>query len=146
MSAHLAPCPACSRHVRVSEHACPFCGEALPAALRTVQPPRPQARVKRAVLYASAFALTTGCGGATSATPDGAPADALAVSDAPHDAPGVSDGTADAPGDAGTPEDALPPPRDASEDHPFIVPPYGTPGLGGPPFDGGGRVDGEGDR
>ncbi len=31
---HLVPCPACNRHVDVTERACPFCASALPAAFR----------------------------------------------------------------------------------------------------------------
>jgi hypothetical protein len=50
----LLPCPRCSRHVRTTESACPFCSLALPASLRPValaRPPRPQRR-SRAALYA----------------------------------------------------------------------------------------------
>jgi hypothetical protein len=36
---HLVPCPNCSRHVRVRERVCPFCGAPLPSALRAEPPP-----------------------------------------------------------------------------------------------------------
>jgi hypothetical protein len=81
MRAHLAPCPSCARHVRVSEQACPFCGAELPAALRATPPPNmPAARLKRAAVYAlGAGALAiNGCGmaypaygGAAVPCPDG---------------------------------------------------------------------------
>jgi hypothetical protein len=65
--AHLLPCPACARHVRVNEPACPFCKEALPAAFRgEARPEAPRVRLARAAL----FALGTGtaalaCGSST---------------------------------------------------------------------------------
>jgi hypothetical protein len=65
---HLAPCSTCARHVRVSEQACPFCGEELPATLRAA-PPRqlPAARLKRAALCVlGAGTLTlSGCSSAS---------------------------------------------------------------------------------
>jgi hypothetical protein len=54
---HLRPCPGCSRHARVSEAACPFCGAALDSSFRAAPAPvRPAARLSRAAL----FALATG--------------------------------------------------------------------------------------
>jgi hypothetical protein len=35
MSAHLKPCTACSRHIRIHESSCPFCGAALAEAFHT---------------------------------------------------------------------------------------------------------------
>jgi hypothetical protein len=53
MGSHLVPCPACQRHVRVSETACPFCAEALPENLRCSAPcPLPTTRLSRAALFA----------------------------------------------------------------------------------------------
>ena len=51
--AHLGNCPACARHVRVSEINCPFCGVVLEDEFRA-QPARkpPAARLSRAMLYA----------------------------------------------------------------------------------------------
>ena len=56
-TAYLRPCPGCSRHVRVSEGACPFCGTALDSSFRAapVRVP-PSSRLARATL----FALGTG--------------------------------------------------------------------------------------
>jgi hypothetical protein len=50
---HLAACPCCARHVRVSEAACPFCHSVHSDAFRTTparQPPRQ--RLTRAALFA----------------------------------------------------------------------------------------------
>jgi hypothetical protein len=53
MMAPLRPCPCCSRHVRVSEPACPFCSRKLDDAFRWVAIPRaPTARLSRAALFA----------------------------------------------------------------------------------------------
>jgi hypothetical protein len=54
----LTPCPSCSRHVRVSDAACPFCG-----ATVTVAPPGPapapglRGRLGRAALFAAGATL-----------------------------------------------------------------------------------------
>jgi hypothetical protein len=62
MNARFAPCPACRRHVRADETACPFCASAMPADF--VPPPRPVVRAvgpltRSAVLFLGA----TACGG-----------------------------------------------------------------------------------
>jgi hypothetical protein len=70
---HLAPCPACTRHVRVTEEACPFCEARLPASLRESAPPKaPSVRLSRAALFAlgalgaaGPLAVAPGCGGST---------------------------------------------------------------------------------
>ncbi len=50
---HLVACAECSRHVRASEAACPFCGAPLATALRTSAPRRvPGTRLSRAGLAA----------------------------------------------------------------------------------------------
>ena len=83
---HLVPCPECSRHVRVSETACPFC--ALPLDLAgTPEPQLPRTRLGRAATFAfgatlvSATALVacgsdgddgSGSGGTTSSAGTGA--------------------------------------------------------------------------
>jgi hypothetical protein len=55
---HLAPCPACNRHVDLAETACPFCAAALAESFRgqpqTVAPPR---RLSRAALMAAGATL-----------------------------------------------------------------------------------------
>lgn len=61
---HLLPCPGCSRHVRALDAICPFCGDALPASLRTQMKPRlPTKRMGRSAILAFGAALTAaGCG------------------------------------------------------------------------------------
>jgi hypothetical protein len=52
-TAHLRPCPGCSRHVRVSEGACPFCAASLDASFKaTPAPMGPSRRLSRAALFA----------------------------------------------------------------------------------------------
>jgi len=52
-TAHLRPCPACLRHLRVSEEACPFCGARVDPAFRAAPRPRaPTGRLTRAALVA----------------------------------------------------------------------------------------------
>jgi len=70
MGTRLAACPACSRHVRVDEAACPFCGGALPSGFDVGLAPLPLARMSRGALaaYAAAGAsrialASLGCGG-----------------------------------------------------------------------------------
>ncbi len=62
---HLVACPACARHVRVSETACPFCGSVLPDSLRESAPPAPPGvRLTRAALFAlgtGTLAIAPGC-------------------------------------------------------------------------------------
>jgi hypothetical protein len=62
----LVPCPACSRHLRRSETACPFCGTAVMEAMALV-PERamPTTRLGRSALFAFAAASVgaAGCGG-----------------------------------------------------------------------------------
>jgi hypothetical protein len=65
----LVACPACARHVRVNEPACPFCRVELPSSLREMTaPPPPSVRLSRAALYAlragALSATTVACGGA----------------------------------------------------------------------------------
>jgi hypothetical protein len=106
---HLAPCPACARHVRVSETACPFCGSVLAESLReSAAPAPPGVRLTRAALFAfgtGAFAIAPGCSsdsvGTTPATDAGttviAPPYGLApIPDAAGDAT-EDDGGYDAP-------------------------------------------------
>ena len=53
MTAHLRPCPGCSRHIRVSEGACPFCSAALDARSQASPAPvGPSKRLSRAALFA----------------------------------------------------------------------------------------------
>jgi hypothetical protein len=61
--AQLRPCPCCSRHVRVSEPACPFCAGELDDAFRSTSP-RVLAvgRLSRAALLALGTSSLTACG------------------------------------------------------------------------------------
>ncbi len=151
--AHLSACPACRRHVRVTELACPFCGDALGDSFRAMVAPAPlTVRLSRAALLAlgtGTLSLAAACGGATSGTPGDAgqagQGDAQS-SDVP-DAARIRDS-----GDQGYRFDAAErslvspyleqpppaPPEDAGEPHcpvgaasvqdaPFIAPPYGLP-------------------
>ena len=68
LSSHLVPCSGCSRHVRAREAACPFCGAALPDAVRASSPPRRVVgRLSRAGIIAAGAAAAaiaaTSCGG-----------------------------------------------------------------------------------
>ena len=63
----LAPCPACNRHVRVTEPTCPFCGDGL-ALAGTVVPGLPKSRLGRAATFAFGATLVgvttvVACGG-----------------------------------------------------------------------------------
>jgi hypothetical protein len=59
MAERLAPCAGCSRHVRCSESACPFCGA---AAFTSPQPSRePFRRLAAAAAVAAGVAALTGC-------------------------------------------------------------------------------------
>lgn len=58
----LAPCPSCTRHVRVPATSCPFCAAILPEAVVVRSTPR--ARLGRAAIFAfggAALASTAGC-------------------------------------------------------------------------------------
>lgn len=54
----LAGCPTCSRHVRVHEPACPFCG----ASLDGLKAPRPRRALTRFAMIAGAALSVAACG------------------------------------------------------------------------------------
>ncbi len=125
----LIPCRGCSRHVRTSDAACPFCGAALSLQARTRPAPEvPRGHLSRAALFAigaaaaaAAATASVGCSGKT----DGEVGDSGVV-----DAGGKP---ADAPPD----QKITPIPEDAQADVPPI-PAYGGPpdaqaAYGGPP-------------
>jgi hypothetical protein len=66
----LAPCPGCSRHVRVDEPACPFCATAL-----SERPPTPAAPTElfvgrvAVVVLAASLAVGAGCSSVAEAQP-----------------------------------------------------------------------------
>jgi hypothetical protein len=105
----LRPCPVCSRHARVSETACPFCGARLGEAFGTLAAPRkPAARLSRAALFAmGAGGLVVACGGSTTLQP---PYGTQAID---CDAESVACGTAGMGSDAG-PDVTTTPMPDAS--------------------------------
>src|SRR5580698_7233742 len=116
---HLAACPGCARHVRLTESTCPFCRAALPATFREARlPARPAVRLSRAVLYAlgvgTISVTSTACGGRVGGErgeSDGGAGDATSIGEAVDDGfveetPGVSTfappyGTPPPPPDAG---------------------------------------------
>ena len=58
----LVPCPSCSRHVRSSESACPFCSSALPTNLGARAIPSAPRRLDRLAAFTFAATLVvTGC-------------------------------------------------------------------------------------
>ncbi|HSY41613.1 MAG TPA: hypothetical protein VLA79_18870 [Polyangia bacterium] len=108
---HLAPCPACNRHVDIAESACPFCATALPASFRARPPLIPlRGRLSRAALMAAGATLM----GAAACSGN----DAISGNDAATDRPAVT--------------------KDASEDRGFVAF-YGAPfpGAGGASATGG---------
>lgn len=150
----LVPCPSCQRHVRATEHACPFCAAALPAALADGAIPAATQRMKRAAAFAFTATLAlAGCGDSTTPAPAdsavndnggvmplyGAPADVTSTdtpatdtpsADAPTDNGGMMALYGGPPVDAATPTDT--PQADASVDIGD-----GSPGVryGAPPVD-----------
>jgi hypothetical protein len=130
-SAHLRPCPSCSRHARVSEAACPFCGAEFADAFRASPRPKgPGARLTRAALVAfgtlgtGSLAVLPACSSSSSAAPTGGGD----TSD--------SGGTAMPDAEIGNPMPLYGAPaigldsggeiKDASEDHPTFVALYGA--------------------
>jgi hypothetical protein len=71
MSQLLAPCPACSRHVKTSEAVCPFCKGALAGDLAMPAVPGTSARLSRAALFAVSASIAVATGGAASACSSG---------------------------------------------------------------------------
>ncbi len=130
MSHRLVPCTGCSRHVRLSEPHCPFCGSGLPseAELPPLVTP-PQGRLSRAALFAFGAAAAgvvavSGCGDDSSVPLYGAPADTGAAFDS-----GTPDASPDGAADAAT-DAAADAPADAAADS--LAAAYGA-----PPSDGG---------
>jgi hypothetical protein len=111
--AHLVSCPSCTRHVRVDESACPFCGTAFGATLHAIPRSRtPDLRLGRAALYALSAGTMTLAAACSSSSPStavfyGVPPDA-AFGEPPSDAGAdvvLGNGASDA-GDAGDADDA----------------------------------------
>jgi hypothetical protein len=60
MASRLAPCPSCTRHVKVGSSSCPFCGGDVPTdvPLRQLGAPPGKPLTRAAILFASAAAVT----------------------------------------------------------------------------------------
>ncbi len=104
----LSPCPACARHVRASETACPFCKAALPGTLPVI--PGASGRLTRAAAFAftttlatSAMATAASCGGETSGDEKGnfLPPYGIAPTPPPQDASRDADAGDANDGDSG---------------------------------------------
>lgn len=72
---HLVPCPSCSRHVRASETACPFCGDAIDLSASPA-PAEPRSRLGRVAIFAFGATLIgatsmVACGGDSDDGDDG---------------------------------------------------------------------------
>ena len=97
MASPLVPCPSCTRHVRVSEQACPFCAASLPASFAATPAPRAVAvRLKRAALAALGAGTLTAVGACEMSSSDyGAPPSEYPATDSGADiAPDVTVGDA----------------------------------------------------
>jgi hypothetical protein len=107
MSSRFAPCPACARHVKEGDSACPFCGAGVSFVSAPVAPTA-AGRLSRSALFAasavSAALAATGCS-SSSVSPayggPGVPVDAASASSSG----GSSDGSSTPPddGSGGTP-------------------------------------------
>lgn len=87
----LLACPMCSRHIRSTERACPFCQCAPPPSFGVaLAPPPPRGRLSRAALAFGASTLAVAslaCGGVSGGPidDDGGVADGASARDAAHD-------------------------------------------------------------
>ena len=124
MAERLIPCAGCSRHVKASEAACPFCGTSMLAVSAPVA--EPFRRMAAAAAVAAGVVALTGCSSSSSGSPSGD--DAAVLEDASivvfYGAPNIIDAT--------------PPAVDASDDGPSAVAIYGAPA---PPVDSGAAPD-----
>ena len=114
----LVPCPACGRHVRISERACPFCASALEDAhLGEARVPAPGAPRSRAALFGLAAGATIAAATLIAESGCGSTAQALYGLPFPDDAAAPTDA-----GDAGDAGDG------AAPDEGGVQPHYGLPG------------------
>jgi hypothetical protein len=121
----LAPCPSCSRHVRRTERACPFCGSAIALDGAPIAQP-PFVRLGRAAIFTFGAAVAAGAPGCSTYALYGAPAidTGVAQDAAPSN---------DAGDDAGVVAHYGGPPIDANVDMGGSSSDYGAP----PPIDAG---------
>ena len=105
----LAPCPGCTRHLRVSESVCPFCGVAIvPGTLVGRSQPRiTQNSLGRAAIFAFGSAIASTAPGCYLSHERSAPSDRTVVDAHTHDAGPIFAGTREASvADASVPDDA----------------------------------------
>ncbi len=122
---HMAfsPCPDCSRHVRIDDGACPFCGSEAPRPAPKV-PVRRKGRVTRAALFFAGVLGASACGDDTEPqTIYGGP-----PSTQGEDDPGSADiyggpPIEDEPADDDDVEDDEPPPEEAIMGEAYGAPP-----------------------
>jgi hypothetical protein len=141
-NAHLNACPACSRHVRVTEASCPFCGVGLGDSFRIPAPIPLTVRLTRAARYAvgtGTLSLAAACGAATTGLfppPDRGEGGTSGGGDSGYDAPPGIDASNSTPpyggfgvpsDDAGTIESGTTNSMDAGFEDVFFGPPYGVP-------------------
>jgi hypothetical protein len=141
--ANLIACPACARHVRISEPTCPFCkGSLAEAALAFTARQAPTQRLSRAALYAfgmGSITVVAACGGAVaggSGGPGGKDSgadDANVLSDSGqgNPFPDVIETIYGAPFDASFEQDTGEPDDAGFAQDVSSLPPYGI----SPPFD-----------
>ena len=79
----LAPCPACSRHVRINVSACPFCGAAVAISPESVVPAAASISMSRAAVFTFATTLALGCASSPPPPPEPAPTVAPAPTPSP---------------------------------------------------------------
>ena len=136
----LVPCSACSRHIRSTETACPFCrASAEPVAAQASPAPRGSMRLSRAALALAGMTALTACGkevetrslyGAPPTNNTSPPAPAyggppmMFDAEAPPVTPLAVDAGTDAAKEAGKPPAPKPAPN-------LVSPP--APAYGGPP-------------
>jgi hypothetical protein len=103
----LRPCPHCSRHHRVCEPVCPFCGVTLPQCKGAPSPGASRGRMSRATLFAAGAALLSGaaCDNRSTSVHYGLPA--MTYPDAKNDASDSGAGDARAADDGETTQDVL---------------------------------------
>ncbi|HEX3697639.1 MAG TPA: hypothetical protein VH374_19865 [Polyangia bacterium] len=127
------PCPACARHIRDTETACPFCHAQLSDSFRAALPAAPtRGRLPRSALVLLGASLA-GAPACSSGTMSGQPVDA-ATNDGAKGGSGGSTGTGGAMGTGGSAVDAARDSADGNTDSGqpidrLPIPIYGHPPL-----------------
>jgi hypothetical protein len=133
LRAHLAPCPACTRLVRVDERTCPFCAAALDESFRATPMPRPSAgrlsRAAMAALGAGTVSVAFACAPEMKVLYGGPPIPEAGEASTPADAGAVTPATIDS-GDAHVVQQPVSAPAYGAAPVP-VTPP--APAYGAPP-------------